>query len=189
MDALGHRQYLAFLAVAGREFSPLHPLVEPLRLGGREFWTVEGLWQGSKIVRVRDPAMLEPSDLRFETISAGLDGVEIWFPLAGSVREAFLASIYFRCLKSSRKYNRIRDRQFGRGNWTFSGHYCCETGQVISERARAIELIHRPAYRAQLAQRWREMDHLRCLLREGRVTITEAMLAAHPHLHAVQAAL
>lgn len=182
MNPGGHAQYLAFLRVAGEVFSPMHPLAEPLRRGGRDFWCVEGLWQGSKVLRLADCARAERSGIQFELLQQQQDFALVWFPAAGHVRERFKQSAYFEVLKSGRNHKAARDRVFGLGEWAFAGHYVADAAQLVTDRDLALALIHRPAYHAQLAGHAGDLARLRRLLDEGAVHITPEMREAHPHL-------
>lgn len=183
MNDSGHAQYLDFLRLAGGAFSPMFSLAEPLRRGGRDFWSVEGLWQACKVIRLADPGRVSLDGFEFEVLHREADFVLVWFPGAGLVRENFKHSLYFDVLKSGRSHNAARNRRLGLGNWAFAGHYLVEEARVITDRSAAQALIHRPAYLRQLALHGPEVDRLRHLLAEGRVRISPEMCEAHPHLN------
>lgn len=171
--------------MADELFSPMFPLAEPLHRGGRDFWCVESLWQGSNVVRLADPGRVSPDGIEFEVLHREPDSVLVWFPAAGLVREDFKHSVYFDVLKSGPSHNPARNRWLGQGNWAFAGHYHADEARVIADRDIAYVLIHRPAYLGQLAVHHPELERLRSLLAEGKLSITPEMREAHPHLNLV----
>lgn len=185
MNAFAHTQYLEFLRVAGEAFSPMFPLAEPLRRCGHEFWCVEGLWQGSKVVRLVDIGRISCDSFEFEVLRKQHDSLLAWFPAAGLVRSGFKHSLYFDLLNSGRSHNGVRNRRLGLGNWAFVGNYLADEGQVITDRDAALAQIHRPAYLSQLAAHRADVVRLRRLLAEGTVRITREMCDEHPHLNLV----
>lgn len=189
MNTAGHAQYLEFLRLAGEVFSPMFPLAEPLRRGGRDFWCVEGLWQASKVIRLADPGRVSRDGLEFEVLHREPNSVLVWFPAAGLVLGDFRHSLCFDVLKSGRSHNAARNRWLGLGNWAFAGHYLAEEARVVTDRSAAQTLIHRPAYLHQLAMHSPEVDRLQRLLAEGRVHISPEMCEAHPHLNVLLDAL
>ena len=147
----------------------MHPVPRPFVLGSYEFWTVEGIWQGTKIVRLAHPTHVT---LPHEPLGSN----EIWFPQAGSVKVDVQRSDFFRCLKSGRGYDAKRDRAFGKRNWAFAGHWDPSRAVRLSTEAARVEL-HERFYAEQLAQFPATMARLR-----RSVEISDAMVATHPHL-------
>jgi hypothetical protein len=56
----GHEQYAAWIAAAGRWFSPFSSSRAPLVFGRWTSWTVEGLYQGLKLIAIRDLRLVDP---------------------------------------------------------------------------------------------------------------------------------
>lgn len=77
-----HDRYLDFLRRWGDEFSPMCPLREAIRFGSHEFWTIEGLWQGTKIMRIESTVRTDLQGIPHTVLRTLGQRIEIWSPAA-----------------------------------------------------------------------------------------------------------
>lgn len=188
--AVGHVEYKEWLRQVGACFSPLSRSTEAHAAGNWTSWTVEGLYQGLKRIRLFDPTRL----VRWIEASWIEDdrGTQIvHFPAIMDVERDLIRHPLFQLLKSGKRYNAKRNRYLGRlssgkRNWEFTNTWLHPvTGATMScdEFSRCVT---RPTMRAHLRQFPQEVADLKAAWSRGEYPITEPMKQAHAHLRLVE---
>lgn len=186
----GHTEYKAWLREVGMCFSPLTCSKEQHMVGDWRSWTVEGVYQGLKRIRVFDLSLVA-GRMAARLVTSDSASHIIHLPAIMDVKEGLIQHSLFQALKSGKRYNSKRNRYFGvlatgERNWEFTYTWLHpETGATMS-RGEFSELVNKPAMRAHLSQFPEEVMRLRAAWADGEHLITDAMKQAHGHLRLVE---
>lgn len=187
--ARGHDEYKTWLNAVGRCFSPFCQLKEPLSFGQWESRTVEGLYQGLKLVGIEELSCIHRT-IGFRIYSPGPPSL-VYVPDIMAVRGELGGNLLFQLLKSGHKYNSKRNRYFGRldekrRNWSWSETWLHPTLLVPVCREQFVRDVFVPAFSALLSQYEAEVSQLRAFWKNGQHGITDEMHIAHGHLKYVE---
>lgn len=181
----GYIQYLAWIEEAGASFSPMSPSKRLVRVGDSAAWTVEGLYQGSKLIAVEDLELVR-ADLPIEVFRTAPRCL-IRLPGIMTVRDSIKQHLLFRLMKSGRGFDGKRNLHFGRtaagtANWSWSALWRSPLSGAEVDEDTFLSTVYAPAYQNHLAQFPEALEKLRTLQRTGTGRITDAMCDAHSHL-------
>jgi hypothetical protein len=182
----GEEAYREWIRATSPVFSPFTCLREPVVLQGYVFWTVEALWLGSRVLRVRDLArVVAPAE---PVVVCEEDGWNLcFFPHVGALKLS-LPELHrhpvMRLLRPSRAYQGKRNALLGIGNWALderSRSWSLVSSRLLPEPAAYAELAV-PYYLEQLRQYGDEVARLRELQARGVGLLTEELMHTHCHL-------
>ena len=185
----GHVEYKEWLQKVGACFSPLTCSGTAHSVGDWTSWTVEGLYQGLKRIRVFELSLVKGrSDVRL--VATESDCHIVHLPDIMVVRENLIQHRLFKVLKSGKRYNAKRNRYFGvlssdKRNWEFTDTWLHpESGETLT-RTQFSQIVNKPVMRTHLSQFPMEVERLRVAWANGEHLITDAMMRAHEHLRTV----
>lgn len=184
--SIGHQLYRSWLEQAGTCFSPMSKCSEPLVAGRWRSWTIEGLYQGLKLIQIRNISKIDES-LAPRVIAQDDNGSVVHFPDILLVASNIKRHRLFHLLKSGKGYNGKRNKHLGRlgpmePNWAFTDTWLDpDTDRPLSRSEFSTAVLH-PATRIHLSHHRKEVDRLRGAWERGEWLIDESMIAAHKHL-------
>ncbi len=186
----GHAEYKSWLSRVGRCFSPLTCSKERLVMGDWQSWTVEGIYQGLKRIRVFDLSLLDES-LDARLVESDATGHIVHLPAIMDVKENLIHHALFHALKSGKRYHAKRNRLFGvlpagHRNWQFTHTWLHPENGAELTRDEFSKRVQYPAMHAHLSQFPEEVEELRAAWANDENLISNAMTQAHDHLQLVE---
>ena len=186
----GHAEYKNWMGRVGMCFSPLTCSKVRHVMGSWESWTVEGLYQGLKRIRIFDLSLLD-GQLEARLVESDDTGHIIHLPAIMEVKEDLIQHPLFQALKSGKRYHAKRNRYFGvlptgQRNWKFTDTWLHASSGAAITRGEFSKLVKGPAMRAHLSQFPEEVAQLRRAWANGENLISDAMRQAHGHLRLVE---